>query len=247
MTNARAKEILQYLADGIDPITGELLESDHLYNSPDVIRALYTAIHALSASDISEAVRHAPKEGKLNAGRPWTDEDLEALELMYRKGEPMNRICEKLRRREKGVQKQLAYLGLTESPTKPQRNPSPGLERAGLPWTRAEDILLKDLYIEKWTIPEISLEMQRSEYSIFCRMEKLDLYGEEYGYPSLDGLPKWSNSDNAELREKFSKGMSVRELASFFGRTENCIQARLFYMGLIRELPLPALRPKGDR
>ena len=185
MTVDRAIEILRCLANGVDPMTGEILEANHLCNSPEVKRAIHTAIHAMSGADDAKNPRFVRKNGKLNAGRPWTDEDLDALERMYRDGKPMDWICEKLQRRERGVLKQLAYLGLAES----GRTSSPGLERAGLRWTREEDTLLRNLYSEKWPIAEIAAEMRRSAYSIYCRMEKLQLFGAEYGYPPHEDLP----------------------------------------------------------
>ena len=42
----RAKEIVRTLADGIDPTTGEVLPKESVYNSPDVIRALFTLLDA---------------------------------------------------------------------------------------------------------------------------------------------------------------------------------------------------------
>ena len=44
MTSERAREILRCMANGVDPITGEILEADHLCNSPEVIRAIFAAI-----------------------------------------------------------------------------------------------------------------------------------------------------------------------------------------------------------
>ena len=40
----RAKNIVRDLAEGIDPRTGEFLQPDTIYNSPEVIRALFTLL-----------------------------------------------------------------------------------------------------------------------------------------------------------------------------------------------------------
>jgi len=198
MTNEAAREILKIMAKGIDPITGEILPDDHLCNYPEVARALCLAIQSLSADSPINDLPVNKKNGKLNAGRPWTKEDLLELEQLYRAGASIDTICQQLQRRERGVQKQLEYLGLNStaasSTTKSPRN----AERAGQRWTREEDILLNDLYLEKWSIPEIASEMHRPEYSIFCRMEKLELYGEEYGYPAKD-------ASSTLHRQKYSK------------------------------------------
>lgn len=241
MTTDRAAEILRCMANGVDPITGEILEEDHLCNSPEVIRALCTAIQAMSGAGDADASRFVRKNGKLNAGRPWTDADLDALKRMYQDGDSMDLICAKLQRRERGVLKQLERLGLAEN----AKASSPGLERAGQRWTPDEDTLLKHLYIDRLPIEKISAEMQRSEYAIYCRMEKLQLFGAEYGYPPNEECPPWSNKDNQQLREMFLSETPIDELAAYFERSENSIRARLFYMGLIKESPISILRKKS--
>ena len=35
-----AKGILKSLADGVDPLTGEVLPEDHICNQPEIIRAI---------------------------------------------------------------------------------------------------------------------------------------------------------------------------------------------------------------
>lgn len=44
MTTAGAREILQPMLDGADPLTGEILPQEHICNYPEVMRALQTAI-----------------------------------------------------------------------------------------------------------------------------------------------------------------------------------------------------------
>lgn len=246
MTIARSLEILRLLADGVDPMTGKTLEEDHLCNYPEVIRALATAINFISTNESVSENSQVPKleksnfkNKKLNAGRPWTNEDLATLKQMYQNNQSMDAICQQLQRRERGVMKQLVYLGLIESEKKPSKNPVPGLERAGLPWLYDEDTRLKELYAQKQSIPEIAVEMQRSEYSIYCRMEKLELYGAEYGYPEESDLPKWSVPDQRALREMFLSGKSIEALAKHFGRSQTSIRTRLNYMNLSKETPLP--------
>lgn len=243
MTTAEAREILQAMLDGSDPVTGEILPPEHICNYPEVIRALHIAIASISDD------RHSPaevrKNSKLNAGRAWTSGDSAQLESLFKSGATMDEMCRQLQRRERVIKRQLAMLGLIESSEKPAKAPIPGLERAGRVWTSEEDMLLRKLHSDKRPISEIAAEMRRSRYSIFCRMEKLELYGEEYGYPILDELPKWENSDSRALRKMFEAGKSVGELAEFYGRSEKSIAARLFYMGLIKESPFSKLR--GDK
>ena len=62
----RAKELLEVLADGIDPLTGEVLPDDHVCNKGEIVRALNCAVEALS--------HRRKKPLPENAGKPWTEE-----------------------------------------------------------------------------------------------------------------------------------------------------------------------------
>ena len=44
----RAKELLEILADGIDPLTGEVLPDDHVCNKGEIVRALHCAVEEMS-------------------------------------------------------------------------------------------------------------------------------------------------------------------------------------------------------
>lgn len=68
MTTAEAREILQAMLDGADPVTGEILSAEHICNYPEVIRALHIAIASISDDWHSPAKVH--KNSRLNAGRP---------------------------------------------------------------------------------------------------------------------------------------------------------------------------------
>ena len=49
-----AKKIIRTLADGIDPTTGEVLPKESVYNSPEVIRALYTLLEIVNSKPAKE-------------------------------------------------------------------------------------------------------------------------------------------------------------------------------------------------
>lgn len=44
----RAKELLTVLAEGVDPLTGEVLPDDHVCNKGEIVRALNCAVEELS-------------------------------------------------------------------------------------------------------------------------------------------------------------------------------------------------------
>ena len=55
MDISQAREIVEALANGINPITGEILSKESCFNEPDVIRALFAA---------TEELKKAEKRGK---------------------------------------------------------------------------------------------------------------------------------------------------------------------------------------
>lgn len=232
MTNDEAREILQALLDGVNPETGEILPEDHCCNAPAVLRALHKAVMALTPEE-----PYVNKSGRLNAGRPWTEADMAALSALYRSGTPMEDICSQLHRRTRGVVKQLVYLGLV-----PQEKTSNGKSRharAGLSWTLAEEQLLDQLLREQRSMEDISEQMGRSPYAIFCHMEKRwpDVFLSTAPY-GQDNTPPWQPQDTDKLRQLFESGVTIPEIAAYFHRTENSISARLFYLGLLKSLPL---------
>lgn len=111
MTNESARIILLQMLDGLDPTTGEVLPPDHLLNDATVNRALHTAVLALM--DVRMPVN---RNGRLNAGRAWTEMDRDALAALSRSGASMETMCEKLQRRRRGVQRQLRDMGLPLPP-----------------------------------------------------------------------------------------------------------------------------------
>ena len=77
MTPKEAKQVLEVLARGIDPETGEVLPQDSPINSPHVIRALFMAAMALEQAG-DKPVR--PKaEGPGKAGKSWSPEEDQRL------------------------------------------------------------------------------------------------------------------------------------------------------------------------
>lgn len=235
MTNEQASKILGVILQGIDPVTGEILPEDHFCNQPDVLRALHLAILALTEG---QGQPHEEPSKKPNAGRPWTNEDLTALKKLYLAGTSMEEICKALARRERGINRQLIYLGLVKEEPQFMREVIPGYERAGQRWNWEEDQKLERMFKDQMPIKEMAEELHRTEYSIFCRMEKRGLYGDLEGYPVWDDLPIWKNEDNKTLRQMASEGKSIREIAEYFGRSEKSISARMFYMGLGGDAPV---------
>ena len=76
----RARQIVRSLAEGVDPLTGEVLSNESVYNKPDVIRALYTVLEVTAPK--TEFPKPAQtRDPKRNAGKPWTELEDDKLPL----------------------------------------------------------------------------------------------------------------------------------------------------------------------
>ena len=103
----RAKEIIEALAEGIDPTTGEVLPEDHVCNKGEVVRAFYSVLEALDEK--------RKKSMPANAGKPWAKEDEQLLREMYANGSSKSEICRALKRTVTGVAARLVRLGIIDN------------------------------------------------------------------------------------------------------------------------------------
>ena len=99
----RAAELLAGLADGVDPLTGEVLPEDSVCNKAEIVRALHYVLAALS----NKPSRPQPA----NAGKPWNVADEEVLCRMYDAGSTKKEMCAYFKRSEGGIASRLVRLG----------------------------------------------------------------------------------------------------------------------------------------
>ena len=110
MNIENAKEILRTLADGINPVTGEVLSSEDSCNQPDVIRALYTILEQLNLKSTKNKSDNLPE----NAGKPWNTEDDELLRDLFNSGQSIKELAPVFKRTEGSICSRLERLGLIE-------------------------------------------------------------------------------------------------------------------------------------
>lgn len=229
--------VLETLLDGVNPVTGELLPEDHVCQEPVVLRALHKALVALRSGDAMPAddgVR-VNRNGRLDAGRPWTQGDLDRLKQLHVAGTSMEEMCHLLQRRRRGIERQLAYLGLMNRSE--QRTAAANTRsRAGTPWLAEEDRRLWELWRRGVPGAQIAKELQRSAYAIQCRMERLGMLAS--GEEAQPVLPPWVPSDEQQLKRMHAEGCTAEEIAAVMDRPVESIHARMFYMGLTREAPI---------
>ena len=103
-----SKQLIEYLAKGIDPITGEVLPKESPYNNPDIIRALFLAVKALEYLE-----RREQRERSLPslAGKPWSEGEDQGLIEEFDAGIKVAVIASKHQRTEEAINSCLAKLG----------------------------------------------------------------------------------------------------------------------------------------
>ncbi len=113
-----ARQIIDTLAQGIHPVTGEAMPEDSPYNAPPVIRALHAVARALEAAAgvpaAGDAARARP--GPANAGKRWSPQEDSALETAFDAGIPLKQVAQELGRTAFAVEQRLIKLGKVEAP-----------------------------------------------------------------------------------------------------------------------------------
>lgn len=105
----KAQEIIQVLADGYDPVTGEVFPPDSPYNNPEIIRALFTILQELKARP------HKPKKDKpKNAGLPWTEALKEEVVQLYKEGQSFKELAAHFERSVGTIKSELSHQGVIE-------------------------------------------------------------------------------------------------------------------------------------
>ena len=102
-----ARQIIDTLSQGVDPVTGETMPADSPYNEPAVIRALFTVSHALEGK-VARAQRVQPP----NAGKPWVADEDTQLAAAHREGKDVRQMAEQMGRTPFAVESRLVKMGL---------------------------------------------------------------------------------------------------------------------------------------
>ena len=109
MEEVRAHAIVSALANGVNPLTGELFAADSPCQTPDVIRALYCAVTALEAA--SRRRTRGQGVASSNAGKPWTEEEDRQLLSAFDGGRPLAELAQAHGRTRGGIQARLVRHG----------------------------------------------------------------------------------------------------------------------------------------
>lgn len=108
MTSAEAKHLIESLANGVDPGTGEILPEQNPFNNPQVIRALFLAAKALE-----HMAKREQRERTLpnNAGKAWSEAEDKTLLSAFDSGITVKELSAKHGRTERAIASRLVRLG----------------------------------------------------------------------------------------------------------------------------------------
>ena len=119
MKEQRAREILQALVQGVDPLTGEELPPGSILQHADVLRALLAGLSAME-----QMAARAQRRAQLpdNVGRAWTQDEEATLVAAFKSGNSVTDIATRHGRTLRAIEARLEKLGLI---TPEQRTTNP--------------------------------------------------------------------------------------------------------------------------
>ena len=127
MKESRARQILQALVQGVDPLTGDELAPGTVLQHADVLRALLAGVDALEQM-AARAQRRAQLPG--NVGRTWSSAEEQALIAEFQRGEAIAAIAALHARTLRAIEARLERLGLLAPQERTTHNSFSPAERA---------------------------------------------------------------------------------------------------------------------
>jgi hypothetical protein len=109
MQQSRARQILQSLIQGVDPVTGEELPRETVLQHAEVLRALLSGLAALEQTS-ARAQRRAQLPD--NVGQAWTTEEESRLVTAFKHGDSPVGIARQHGRTLRAIEARLEKLGL---------------------------------------------------------------------------------------------------------------------------------------
>lgn len=104
--------IVELLANGVNPQTGEVFPMDSPYQDTQSIRALFTALRALERQ---RATKKRRQSLPLNAGNPWTSDEEQRLVSKFDAGTPIEDLARLHGRTPVAITSRLEKLGRIKS------------------------------------------------------------------------------------------------------------------------------------
>jgi len=128
MQKEQALRILNALANGVHPATGEKFAADSPYQHPDTVRALFEAMHAVEsggAAPPAPAPERRPALPQSGSGSRWSPEEEQRLASAFDAGRTVDELARAHGRSRAGIEARLVRLGKLDASavTTPLRYP----------------------------------------------------------------------------------------------------------------------------
>ncbi len=129
MQQTRARQILQSLIQGIDPVTGEELPHETVLQHADVLRALLAGLAALE-----QTAARAQRRSQLpdNVGHAWTTDEESRLVAAFKRGDSPAAIAHQHGRTLRAIEARLEKLGLMTAEQRTTRGGFTGVSDVSL-------------------------------------------------------------------------------------------------------------------
>ena len=109
MEQQQALKILNALANGVHPATGEVFAADSPYQHPDTVRALFEAVRCLGAREYEPEKKE--RERQPNTFVRWTPEEEARLAAAFDAGKPSAELAKIHDRSRAAIEARLLKLG----------------------------------------------------------------------------------------------------------------------------------------
>lgn len=116
MHQDRNLQVLELLANGINPINKEAFPADHPCQHPEVIRALFNAIAIVKRGNHFPIAKKIVNPGDpAKKGVPWTKEEDKNLIDSFKENPSLELLAKQHERSQVAIEKRLMKLGLIPS------------------------------------------------------------------------------------------------------------------------------------
>jgi len=129
MEREQTLRILNALANGVHPATGEQFAVDSPYQHPDTVRALYCAVRTLEGAApaaTAAATERRPAPPQSGAGSRWSTEEEQRLVAAFDDGKTIDALAHAHSRTRAAIEARLVRLGKLDASavTTPLRYPA---------------------------------------------------------------------------------------------------------------------------
>ena len=113
-----AQRVVEILAQGVDPTTGEAFSPDSPYNEPGIIRALFTVNEFIRRARKPPMTSEEKRQENLDLGRPrnyglpWTDDTRSQVAKGFEDGKTTEELATTLERTQGAIRAELIRQGL---------------------------------------------------------------------------------------------------------------------------------------